>query len=94
MDTSRVVVSVVKNVMKKQNINQMVKCILIPVDDIINTPNDMDLGGKIRKMYWDMLPTSNENPWVCRMCGKDTSHLDFENLFGTDHIGCHLKNQE
>lgn len=28
------------------------ECILIPLDVIENTPNDMELGDAIRKLYW------------------------------------------
>jgi ribosomal protein S3AE len=28
--------------------------VTISVDDILNTPNDMELGAKIRQKYWDL----------------------------------------
>ena len=29
--------------------------------------------------------------WICSICGKDTSNVDYEYLINTDHIICHLQ---
>ena len=31
------------------------------------------------------------NSWTCSICNKDTSSVEFDYLIGTDHLGCHLK---
>lgn len=30
------------------------------------------------------------NPWVCSICGSDTSNTDYDYLVNYDHISCHL----
>ena len=30
------------------------------------------------------------NPWVCSICGSDTSNVDYDYLVNYDHISCHL----
>lgn len=30
------------------------------------------------------------NPWVCSICGSDTSNTDYDYLINYDHISCHL----
>lgn len=70
--------------------------ITISAEDILNTPNDSDLGAKVRAMYWSIYgdkKTKEENIWVCSICGKDTSKVDYDYLFGVDHIQCHLQKE-
>lgn len=31
--------------------------------------------------------------WTCRYCGKDTSEVDYDYLFGYDHLQCALKSE-
>ena len=71
--------------------------ITISAEDILNTPNDMELGAKVRRAYWSIYgdkEAPEENQWVCSICGKDTSTTDYDYLFGTDHIQCHLQNKD
>lgn len=67
--------------------------IQVPVEEIKNTPNDMDLGGKIREIYWKQ-HSNVPNMMVCKICGKDTNYMDIDYLVGTDHLYCHLKKEE
>jgi hypothetical protein len=43
---------------KTNNVDDIMKrrttLITIPAEDIYNTPNDFDLGAKVRKLYWDI----------------------------------------
>lgn len=41
-----------KRVIKPQNVPHMTSYILVPIDLISSTPNDMDLGEKIRTLYY------------------------------------------
>lgn len=71
--------------------------ITISAEDILNTPNDQELGAKVRQAYWSIYGDQDapeENGWVCSICGKDTSKVDYDYLFGTDHIQCHLRKEQ
>ena len=66
--------------------------ITISAEDILDTPNDMELGVKVRQKYWELTKeTKIENQWVCKICGKDTSEVEYDYLVGTNHLGCELK---
>ena len=66
--------------------------ITISAEDILNTPNDMELGEKVRKLYWEITgETPQENQWICSYCGQDTSNVEYDYLAVTDHIECVLK---
>jgi hypothetical protein len=66
--------------------------ITISAEDILNTPNDMELGAKVRQKYWEITgETPKPNQWICSYCGQDTSNVDYDYLAGTDHIECVLK---
>lgn len=70
--------------------------VTISVEDIMNTPNDSQLGEKVRKMCWEIYNKNTEtekNSWVCSICGQDTSNVDYDYLFGTDHISCSLNKE-
>lgn len=88
--------------------------------EILDTPNDFDLGELVRNKYWQERrnmegpPVDDEHfflnidenglvksigrPWVCSLCGKDTSNVDYDYLVGYDHLSCRLteemKNQD
>jgi hypothetical protein len=66
--------------------------ITISAEDILNTPNDMELGAKLRRRYWEITGEQPEtkNEWVCKYCGEDTSGVEYDYLAGTDHISCIL----
>lgn len=66
--------------------------ITISAEDILSTPNDMELGAKIRQKYWELYGEQKPevNQWICSLCGGDTSQVDYDYLAGTDHIGCIL----
>lgn len=38
---------------------------------------------------------SNEKnkAWTCKYCGKDTSNVEYDYLFGYDHLQCALKSE-
>ena len=65
--------------------------ITISAEEIINTPNDFELGEKIRKKYWETQNINFENQYVCNICGRDTSEIEYDYLIGTDHLECRLK---
>lgn len=70
--------------------------ITISAEDILGTPNDMELGAKVRQVYWSIYGDKEaplENQWICSICGKDTSNIDYDYLHGVDHIQCHLKKE-
>ena len=41
----------------------------------------------------DGLVKSIGRPWVCSICGKDTSGVDSDYLAGWDHIGCRISEE-
>jgi hypothetical protein len=55
----------------------------------------MELGQKVREYYYSMYDTEPtvKNQWICSLCGEDTSNVDYDYLFGTDHISCHLNKE-
>ena len=65
--------------------------ITISAEDILNTPNDMELGAKVRKLYWEITGETSEPQMICNYCGRDTSNVEYDYLAGTDHIECVLK---
>lgn len=77
------------NVMKNRT-----TLITISAEDILNTPNDQQLGAKVRQAYWSIYGDSEapiENQWVCSYCGGDTSEIEYDYLVNTDHLECVLK---
>lgn len=76
----------VKTVMKNRT-----TLITISAEDILNTPNDFDLGAKVRSLYWSQTNQNSTNTWVCKYCGQDTSNIDYEYLDGSNHLNCILK---
>ena len=65
--------------------------ITISAEDILNTPNDLELGAKVRQIYWYSQEPEIVNKWVCSYCGGDTSFIDNDYLVNTDHLECVLK---
>jgi hypothetical protein len=68
--------------------------ITISAEDILSTPNDMELGAKVRAHYWSIYGDSEApipNQWVCEYCGRDTSDVDSDYLVNTNHLECVLK---
>ena len=66
--------------------------ITISAEDILSTPNDMELGAKVREKYWELKgETPTENQWICEYCGRDTSKVDNDYLVNTNHLECVLK---
>jgi len=97
----------------------------ITAEDVINTPNNSELGALIRKRLWEVIEERKkydyegkiyESPdggktiyernigekertlikdrkgkWVCKICGEDTSEVEYDYLFGTNHIQCELE---
>lgn len=70
---------------------QRTTLITISAEDILNTPNDQELGAKVRQKYWDMTGETPEPQMVCSYCGRDTSEVDIDYLVNTDHLECILK---
>jgi hypothetical protein len=70
---------------------QRTTLITISAEDILNTPNDQELGAKVRQKYWEMTGETPEPQIVCSYCGRDTSEVDIDYLVKTDHLECVLK---
>lgn len=70
---------------------QRTTLITISGEDILRTPNDQELGAKVRKMYWEATDEISEPQMVCSYCGRDTSEIDYDYLVNTDHLECILK---
>ena len=64
--------------------------ITISAEDILGTPNDMELGAKVRQKYWELYGDIKKPIMVCSLCGRDTSEVEYDYLAGTDHISCVL----
>jgi hypothetical protein len=62
-----------------------------------DTPNDMELGKKIRELYWlqqeeEKLDETYLEHWTCDHCGKHTHEVDYDYLAnGTNHLECELR---
>lgn len=67
--------------------------ITISAEDILNTPNDADLGAKVRRMYWETQQGKTTKSWICSLCGEDTSNVDYDYLIGFDHLSCRLSKE-
>jgi hypothetical protein len=65
--------------------------ITISAEDILDTPNDQQLGAKVRQKYWDIIGETPEPQMICSHCGRDTSEVDYDYLVNTDHLECVLK---
>ena len=68
--------------------------VTITAEDILGTPNDQELGAKVRRAYWSIYGDNEapvENQWICKYCGGDTSSIDNDYLVNTDHLECVLK---
>ena len=66
----------------------------VSAEDVLMTPNDAELGAKVRQAYWSIYGDAEvpvENQWICSVCGKDTSEVDIDYLVNTDHLECVLK---
>ena len=81
-------------------------------EEILNRPNDYDLGEYVRNKFWQERrnqegpPVDDEHfmmeinpdgtvkriikPWVCSICGQDTSNIEYDYLVGFDHLACVL----
>jgi hypothetical protein len=70
--------------------------ITFPKEWVKRYSNNYELGEKVRQHYWreyeDMEPPI-ENQWVCKICGKDTSEIEYDYLVGTNHLECVLKKE-
>ena len=68
------------------------------ISDIIEeTPNDMELGAKIRELYpqitkEEKLTKEYLDYWTCEHCGKHTHEVEYDYL-GTNrnHLQCELE---
>ena len=61
-----------------------------------DTPNDMELGKKIRELYFEQqeeetLHATYLEHWTCDHCGKHTHEVDSDYMVGTNHLECELK---
>jgi hypothetical protein len=65
--------------------------ITISAEDILNTPNDQELGAKVRQKCWEITGETPEPQMTCSYCGRDTSEIEYDYLVNTDHLECVLK---
>ena len=70
---------------------QRTTLITVSAEDILNTPNDQELGAKLRQKYWETTGETPEPQMTCSYCGRDTSEVDYDYLVNTDHLECILK---
>jgi|TARA_A100001515_G_scaffold73574_1_gene58465 hypothetical protein len=62
-----------------------------------DTPNDMELGKKIRELYFEQqaeekLDKEYLDFWTCELCGEHTHEVDYDYIgTGTNHLQCELK---
>jgi len=64
---------------------------------VYKTPNDMELGQKVRYLFPLEQKASDEylEFWTCELCGEHTHEVDYDYLgSGTNHLGCELKEAE
>lgn len=66
--------------------------ITVSAEDILDTPNDQELGAKIREIYHRL--NEPAAAMFCSICGGDTSSVDYDYLAGHDHIQCHLTKKD
>jgi hypothetical protein len=84
----------VKDNYVKRTMKNRTTLITVSAEDILSTPNDMELGAKVRQAYWSIYgdqEAPEENSWICKYCGKDTSNIDYDYLDGSNHLDCVLK---
>lgn len=80
----------------KKTMKNRTTLITISAEDILNTPNDFELGQKVRNAYWSIYGDKDapeQSDWVCEFCGHDTSNVDYDYLVGSNHLSCALENQ-
>lgn len=62
-----------------------------------DTPNDMELGKKIRELYWkqqeeEKLTQEYLDQWKCDYCGKHTHEVEYDYLGNNrNHLQCELE---
>ncbi len=62
-----------------------------------DTPNDMELGKKIRELYFEQqaeekLDKEYLDFWTCELCGEHTHEVDYDYIgTGTNHLQSELK---
>ena len=65
-----------------QKINHDIGSFLIKYDEVLNNKPEMKIGDKNYKEYW-----------TCDVCKKPTHKIEYENLSGTDHLSCVLREE-
>jgi predicted Zn-ribbon and HTH transcriptional regulator len=58
--------------------------------DIINASSNEEVIETLERIK-KIQSSSQQKPWHCRFCGKDTFNVDIEYLSGYDHIQCVLE---
>ena len=62
-----------------------------------DTPNDMELGKKIRELYFEQqaeekLDKEYLDFWTCELCGEHTHEVDYDYIGSKyNHLQCDLK---
>ena len=85
-----------KNDYIKRTMKLRTSLVTISAEDIVNTPNDMELGAKVRQAYWSIYGDNEvpvENQRICEFCGQDTTDVEYDYLSGTNHISCILSSE-
>jgi len=76
-------------------------CVVCGVDTKVPVTMHVDLrffyvegaGQLCKECYNRAYQSDTKNPWVCGICGKDTSMVEYDYLMGTDHLGCVLEKE-
>ena len=76
-------------------------CVVCGVDTKIPVTMHVDLrfhyvegaGQLCRTCYNKAYQDESKNIWICSICKKDTSNVEYDYLMGTDHLECALKRE-
>jgi len=58
--------------------------------DVMNAESNAEVVETLERLD-KIIRNERANDWTCNYCGKNTYNDDIEYLFGTNHIGCALK---
>ena len=71
-------------------INQMSENKPTPLTEVLDRPEHVELHYQDAK---GALVKTEKNPWICSICKKDTSKVEYDYLSGYDHLECVLINE-
>lgn len=60
----------------------------VPLTEVLNRPEHVEL--QYQKAQGSLL---KNNGWICSICGKDTSKVEYDYMVGIDHLECVLNKE-